>query len=78
MKGQDRMKIRSKFQKLKVADKLKVYRLALTVLIAVMGTVSVLLGSVMKEKVREITEVWSPSLAAVQELERLTSDYRLK
>lgn len=77
-KGQDRMKIRSKFQKLKVADKLKVYRLAMIVLIAAMGTVTVLLGSVMKEKVRKITEVWSPSLAAVQELERLTSDYRLK
>lgn len=55
-----------------VADKLKVYRLAMIVLIAVMGTVSVLLGSVMKEKVREITEVWSPSLAAVQELEKAT------
>lgn len=74
----DGMKIRNKFQKLKVAGKLKAYRLALTILIAVMGTVSVLLGFVMKEKVREITEVWSPSLAAVQELERLTSDYRLK
>lgn len=72
------MDLGSKLRDLKVEEKLKIYRTCMIALIVVMGVVSAVLGLVMDARVKEITDVWSPSLACVQELDTLTSDYRLK
>lgn len=72
------MNMESKLKNLKVSGKLKVYRLSMIAVIAVLGLVSIVLGLLMNSKLHEITDVWSPSLAYVQELNTLTSDYRLK
>lgn len=72
------MKFGNKLKDAKVKEKLKVYRICMILLMAVMGIVSVLLSFLMNSKVHEITDVWSPSLACVQSLDTLTSDYRAK
>lgn len=72
------MDIKGRIQNLKVAGKLRVYRLCMIALMVVLGIVAIILGFMMNSNVREITEVRSPSLARVQELDILTSDYRLK
>lgn len=72
------MNLSSKMRDLKVAGKLNCYRLCMIAVIAVMGIVSAGLSLLMHLQVKQITEVWSPSLARVQELNTLTSDYRLK
>lgn len=72
------MKLGKSLKDAKVADKLKIYRGYMIGLIVFMGVISAALGWMMYSKVLEITEVWSPSLACVQEMDKLTSDYRLK
>lgn len=72
------MKLEAKLKDLKVAGKLRVYRMCMLAIIAAMGVISAVLSLWMNVKVKEITEVWSPSLACVQELNTLTSEYRLK
>ena len=72
------MKIASKLKDVEVSGKLKIYRISLTGMIVALGIVSMILGFMMNSKLHEITDVWSPSLAYVQELNTLTSDYRLK
>lgn len=72
------MNIREKLKNLEVSGKLRVYRISMIGMIVVLGIVSIILGYLMNAKVHEITDVWSPSLAYVQELNTLTSDYRLK
>lgn len=72
------MSLNDKMKNLKVSGKLNLYRLCMIAVIAVMGIVSAGLSLLMHLKVKQITEVWSPSLAYVQELNTLTSDYRLE
>lgn len=47
-------------------------------LIAAVGVVAAILSLIMYAQVKNITEVWSPSLSYVQELNSLTANYRLK
>ncbi len=76
--GEQKMNIGTKLKDVKVEGKLKVYRTCMMALIVAIGVVSIILGLVMNSRVKEITDVWSPSLSCVQELDVLTSDYRLK
>lgn len=71
-------KIKNKVKNLKVAEKLKVYRICMITLITVMGIVPLALTVLINSKLNEITEVWSPSLNYIQQLDVLTSNYRLK
>lgn len=72
------MKTESRLKNLKISGKLRVYRMSVLAMIIGLGIVSIALGLLMNAKVREITNVWSPSLSYVQALNTLTSDYRLK
>ncbi len=72
------MTFKSKLKNLKVVKKLKVYRICMIMLMLIMGSISIFLSFLMNSKVYKITDVWSPSLRYVQELNNLTSEYRLK
>ena len=63
---------------LKVAGKLKVYRmtvLAMTLFLVLVALISTL---VIRSNIEKITEVWSPSLEYLQDLETMTAKYRIK
>lgn len=70
--------MRKMLKDFKIAKKLKVYRFCMILLMALMGIISILLSFMVNSYVHEITNVWSPSLSYVQQLDTLTSDYRLK
>lgn len=70
--------LEKRMKNVKVAEKIKIYRSYMLATIVVMGIVSLVLSMVVQMKVKEITEVWSPSLAYVQEMNNLTSEYRLR
>lgn len=72
------MNLEKRLKNLKVSEKLKAYRVSMIALVVFVGIMSIALGLVINSKVHEITDVWSPSMAYVQELDTLTSDYRLK
>lgn len=76
--GTKRMNLESKLKNQKVAGKLNFYRTCMIGLMVLMGIASIALCILMYSKVNDITNVWSPSLSCVQELDGLTSDYRLK
>lgn len=63
---------------LKVAGKLKVYRMAVLVMTAFFVLVALVSTVVIRSNIRHITEVWSPSLEYLQELETMTAKYRIK
>lgn len=63
---------------LKVAEKLKVYRMAVLVMTAFFVLVALVSTLVIRSNIRHITEVWSPSLEYQQELETMTAKYRIK
>lgn len=63
---------------LKVAEKLKVYRMAVLVMTALFVLVALVSTLVIRSNIRHITEVWSPSLEYLQELETMTAKYRIK
>lgn len=63
---------------LKVAGKLKVYRMAVLVMTAFFVLVALVSTLVIRSNIRHITEVWSPSLEYLQELETMTAKYRIK
>ena len=71
-------KIKKRITNLKVAGKLKVYRM--TVLVMTLFLVLVALNStlVIRSNIKKITEVWSPSLEYLQDLETMTAKYRIK
>ena len=71
-------KIKKRIVNLKVAGKLKVYRM--TVLVMTLFLVLVALNStlVIRSNIKKITEVWSPSLEYLQDLETMTAKYRIK
>ena len=69
-------KIKKRITNLKVAGKLRVYRI--TVLVMTLFLVFVALSStlVIRSNIEKITEVWSPSLEYLQDLETMTAKYR--
>ena len=71
-------KIKKRIVNLKVAGKLKVYRmtvLAMTFFLVLVALISTL---VIRSNIEKITEVWSPSLEYLQDLETMTAKYRIK
>ena len=71
-------KIKKRITNLKVAGKLKVYRmtvLAMTLFLVLVALISTL---VIRSNIEKITEVWSPSLEYLQDLETMTAKYRIK
>lgn len=72
------MKLRNKLRNASIAGKLNVYRICMIACMVIMGIISGLLSFMMHNQVQEITNVWQPSLSCVQELNSLTSDYRLQ
>lgn len=63
---------------LKVAGKLKVYRMAVLVMTAFFVLVALVSTVVIRSNIRHITEVWSPSFEYLQELQTMTAKYRIK
>lgn len=77
-KGNHMAKLKKWIGNLKVAEKLKVYRMAVLVMTAFFVLVALVLTLVIRSNIRHITEVWSPSLEYLQELETMTAKYRIK
>ena len=71
-------KLRNWIGNLKVAAKLKVYRMAVLVMTAFFVLVALVSTLVIRSNIHSITEVWSPSLEYLQELETMTAKYRIK
>lgn len=71
-------KLRNWIGNLKVAAKLKVYRMAVLVMTAFFVLVALVSTIVIRSNIHSITEVWSPSLEYLQELETMTAKYRIK
>ena len=77
-KGNHMAKLKKWIGNLKVAAKLKVYRMAVLVMTAFFVLVALVSTLVIRSNIRHITEVWSPSLEYLQELETMTAKYRIK
>lgn len=77
-KGNHMSKLKKWIGNLKVAAKLKVYRMAVLVMTAFFVLVALISTLVIRSNIRHITEVWSPSLEYLQELETMTAKYRIK
>lgn len=77
-KGNHMAKLKKRIGNLKVAEKLKVYRMAVLVMTAFFVLVALVSTLVIRSNIRHITEVWSPSLEYLQELETMTAKYRIK
>lgn len=71
-------KIKKWIGNLKVAAKLNVYRTSVLVMTAFFVLVALVSTLVIRSNIRHITEVWSPSLEYLQELETMTAKYRIK
>ena len=68
-KGNHMSKLKKWIGNLKVAAKLKVYRTSVLVMTAFFVLVALVSTLVIRSNIRHITEVWSPSLEYLQELE---------
>lgn len=77
-KGNHMSKLKKWMGNLKVAAKLKVYRTSVLVMTAFFVLVALVSTLVIRSNIRHITEVWSPSLEYLQELETMTAKYRIK
>lgn len=77
-KGNHMAKLKKWIGNLKVAEKLKVYRMAVLVMTAFFVLVALVSTLVIRSNIRHITEVWSPSLEYLQELETMTAKYRIE
>ena len=71
-------KIKKRIANLKVAGKLKVYRMTVLVLTLFLVLVALISTLVIRSNIEKITEVWSPSLEYLQDLETMTAKYRIK
>ena len=71
-------KIKKRIANLKVAGKLKVYRMTVLVMTLFLVLVALLSTLVIRSNIEKITEVWSPSLEYLQDLETMTAKYRIK
>ena len=71
-------KIKKRIANLKVAGKLKVYRMTVLVMTLFLVSVAVISTLVIRSNIEKMTEVWSPSLEYLQDLETMTAKYRIK
>ena len=71
-------KIKKRIANLKVAGKLKVYRMTVIVMTLFLVLVALISTLVIRSNIEKITEVWSPSLEYLQDLETMTAKYRIK
>ena len=71
-------KIKKRITNLKVAGKLKVYRMTVLVMTVFLVLVALISTLVIRSNIEKITEVWSPSLGYLQDLETMTAKYRIK
>ncbi len=71
-------KIKKRIANLKVAGKLKVYRMTVLVMTVFLVLVALISTVVIRSNIEKITEVWSPSLEYLQDLETMTAKYRIK
>ena len=71
-------KLKKRIANLKVAGKLKVYRMTVIVMTLFLVLVALISTLVIRSNIEKITEVWSPSLEYLQDLETMTAKYRIK
>ena len=71
-------KIKKRIANLKVAGKLKVYQMTVLVMTVFLVLVALISTLVIRSNIERITEVWSPSLEYLQDLETMTAKYRIK
>ena len=71
-------KIKKRIVNLKVAGKLKVYQLTVLVMTAFLVLVALISTLVIRSNINKITEVWSPAMEYLQDLETMTAQYRIK
>ena len=71
-------KIKKRIANLKVAGKLKVYQMTVLVMTLFLVSVALISTLVIRSNIEKITEVWSPSLEYLQDLETMTAKYRIK
>ena len=71
-------KIKKRIANLKVAGKLKLYRMTVLVMTLFLVLVALISTLVIRLNIEKITEVWSPSLEYLQDLETMTAKYRIK
>ena len=66
-------KLKKRIANLKVAGKLKVYRMTVIVMTLFLVLVALISTLVIRSNIEKITEVWSPSLEYLQDLETMTA-----
>ena len=71
-------KIQKRIANLKVAGKLKVYQVIVLVMTLFLVFVALISTLVIRSNIKKITNVWSPSLEYLQDLETMTAKYRIK
>ena len=71
-------KLKKRIANLKVAGKLKLYRITVLVMTLFLMLVALISTLVIRSNIEKITEVWSPSLEYLQDLETMTAKYRIK
>ena len=71
-------KIKKRIANLKVEGKLKVYQMTVLVMTLFLVLVALISTVVIRLNIEKITEVWSPSLEYLQDLETMTAKYRIK
>lgn len=63
---------------LKVAGKLKAYRVTVLTMTVFLVAVALISTLVIRSNVKNITAVWSPAIGYIEQLETLTTEYRVK
>ena len=71
-------KIQKRIANLKVAGKLKVYQVTVLVMTLFLVFVALISTLVIRSNIKKITNVWSPSLEYLRDLETMTAKYRIK
>ena len=71
-------KLKKRIANLKVAGKLKLYRLTVLVMTIFLILVALISTLVIRSNIEKITEVWSPSLEYLQDVETMTAKYRIE
>ena len=71
-------KLKKRIANLKVAGKLKLYRITVLVMTLFLMLVALISTLVIRSNIEKITEVWFPSLEYLQDLETMTAQYRIK
>ena len=71
-------KLKKRISNLKVAGKLKLDRITVLVMTLFLMLVALTSTLVIRSNIEKITEVWSPSLEYLQDLETMTAQYRIK